>query len=171
MNLFMELRKCCNHPYLVKGVEERVESGVDGMKLDEAAAASMKDPRELADARWSLNLTHASAKMVLLSKLLPKLKSQGSKVLIFSQMVRVLDLLQSFMELHGYRSERIDGAVKASDRQAAIDRCVLAVWCRCPSLCSWVLTNLCVHETGFRTQHPRHSCSCCRHELVVLAST
>ena len=144
MNLFMELRKCCNHPYLVKGVEERVESGVDGMKLDEAAAASMKDPRELADARWSLNLTHASAKMVLLSKLLPKLKSQGSKVLIFSQMVRVLDLLQSFMELHGYRSERIDGAVKASDRQAAIDRCVLAVWCRCPCLCSWVLTNLCV---------------------------
>jgi len=41
-----------------------------------------------------------SAKMVVLDKLLPKLKKNGSRVLIFSQMTRVLDLLE------GMKNER-----------------------------------------------------------------
>ena len=63
-----------------------------------------------------------SGKMVLLDKLLPKLRAQGHKVLLFSQMVRMLDIIQDYLSLKGYPFERIDGGVKINDRQAAIER-------------------------------------------------
>jgi len=54
--------------------------------------------------------------------MLRKLKEQGNRVLIFSQMTLVLDLLEDFLEFEGYKYERIDGAVTGSLRQDAIDR-------------------------------------------------
>lgn len=45
-----------------------------------------------------------------------------SQVLIFSQMVRVLDLLQELLQLNHYRYERLDGTTSASARNAAVDR-------------------------------------------------
>ena len=60
--------------------------------------------------------------MVLLDKLLPKLQLQGHRVLLFSQMTRMLDLIQDYLTLKGYPFERIDGGVKSSDRQTAIER-------------------------------------------------
>lgn len=68
------------------------------------------------------SLTEASGKLVLLYKMLNKLKTQGHRVLIFSQMTRVLDLLEDFMEGHGWRYERLDGTITGHTRQAAIDR-------------------------------------------------
>ena len=59
---------------------------------------------------------------ILVSQLLPKLYSNGNKVLIFSQMVRVLDLLQELLQLNHYRYERLDGNTSASARTAAVDR-------------------------------------------------
>ena len=59
---------------------------------------------------------------MLLSKLLPKLYDGGHKVLIFSQMVRVLDLLQELLQLKHYKYERLDGSTSASARNAAVDR-------------------------------------------------
>lgn len=44
------------------------------------------------------------------------------QVLIFSQMVRVLDLLQELLQLSHYSYERLDGATSASARNAAVDR-------------------------------------------------
>ncbi len=44
------------------------------------------------------------------------------QVLIFSQMVRCLDILEDFLRLRGYFYERIDGNVRGSLRQEAIDR-------------------------------------------------
>lgn len=44
------------------------------------------------------------------------------QVLIFSQMVRVLDLLQELLQLNHYRYERLDGTTSASARNAAVDR-------------------------------------------------
>jgi SNF2 family DNA or RNA helicase len=44
------------------------------------------------------------------------------KVLIFSQMIRVLDLLQIYLNARGYKYERLDGGVRGQDRQSAIDR-------------------------------------------------
>lgn len=49
---------------------------------------------------------------VLLDKLLPKLKREGHKVLIFSQMVKMLDLLEEYCHAKQYHVERLDGNVK-----------------------------------------------------------
>ena len=67
-------------------------------------------------------LVQSSGKMVILMKLLPKLQSGGHKVLIFSQMVRVLDLLEELLKLNSYSYERLDGSTRASARTAAMDR-------------------------------------------------
>lgn len=67
-------------------------------------------------------LIQASGKLVLIDKLLPKLKENGHKVLIFSQMVRCLDILEDYLRLNRYLYERIDGQVTGILRQGAIDR-------------------------------------------------
>ena len=46
--------------------------------------------------------------MVILDKLLPKLKAQGSRVLIFSQMTRMLDILEDYSLWRGYNVRRIE---------------------------------------------------------------
>lgn len=137
MNMFMELRKVCNHAYLLTGVEMSVRNGPlskelrvreQGVTDDDpavVAAAASELPEESAlDAEQRVNeyLIRASGKMVLLDKLLPKLKAQGSKVLIFSQMTKCLDLIEDFLILRGFPSERIDGEVSSRKRQPAIDR-------------------------------------------------
>ncbi|KAI0223821.1 hypothetical protein L0F63_002341 [Massospora cicadina] len=105
-NIMMELRKCCNHPFLIKGAEEKI--------VQEQQVVTSED--------YTRSLVEASGKLVLLDKLLPKLKSNGHKVLIFSQMTRVLDLLAEYLNRRAYNAERIDGGVKSQDRQLAIDR-------------------------------------------------
>ena len=104
LNVMMELRKVCNHPYLIKGVEETETEGM----------AHLAEKYEA--------LINASGKMVLINKLLPKLKASGHKVLIFSQMTKVLDLLEDYLYYKNYKYERLDGSIRGSSRQAAIDR-------------------------------------------------
>lgn len=82
----MELRKCCNHPFLIKGAEEQILSEIKLTNLDKN-----EDEIQLT------GLIQSSGKMVLIDKLLPKLLQDGHKVLIFSQMVRVLDILEEFL--------------------------------------------------------------------------
>ena len=105
MNIVMELRKCCNHPYLINGVES--EENVD---IEEDS----EEERNL--------LINASGKLILMDKLLPRLFQEGHRVLVFSQMVKVLDLLGDYLDNHGWKYERIDGNIRGSERQAAIDR-------------------------------------------------
>jgi SNF2 family DNA or RNA helicase len=73
------------------------------------------------DAKMS-KLVDCSGKFVLLDKLLPKLQAQGHRVLIFSQMMRLLDILEDYVQHRGYGYERIDGSVTGQKRQSAIDR-------------------------------------------------
>lgn len=70
LNTLMQLINCCNHPYLFSGAE---------------LGPSYTTGRHL--------FTN-SGKMVVLDKMLPKLKEQVSRVLIFIQMKRVLDFLE-----------------------------------------------------------------------------
>ena len=100
MNVVMELRKCCNHPFLNRGVEEAL---CDNTNRNE-------------------KLITSSGKLVLLDKLLPKLQKDGHRVLIFSQMVRMLDILQDFLSLRGTKFERLDGGITGQARQTAIDK-------------------------------------------------
>uniref|UniRef100_A0A8C7G398 Chromodomain helicase DNA binding protein 6 n=1 Tax=Oncorhynchus kisutch TaxID=8019 RepID=A0A8C7G398_ONCKI len=110
INTMMELRKCCNHPYLIKGAEEKI--------LDSFRKTHSPDA-------WDFNLQamiQAAGKLVLIDKLLPKLIAGGHKVLVFSQMVRCLDILEDYLIQRRYTYERIDGRVRGNLRQAAIDR-------------------------------------------------
>jgi len=112
MNTMMELRKCCIHPYLLNGAEEQIQWDY---RLNHNLPES--DPDLYYKA-----LVHSSGKMVLVDKLLPKLKSSGHRVLIFSQMVRCLDILEDYLIFRKYPYERLDGRIRGPVRQAAIDR-------------------------------------------------
>ncbi|KAJ1348519.1 hypothetical protein KIN20_003835 [Parelaphostrongylus tenuis] len=111
MNVMMELRKCCNHPFLIQGAEETILSEL-----------KLLHPEWDEETLSHKALVQASGKVVLIEKLLPKLRKDGHKVLIFSQMVKVLDLLEEFLVNMNYPFERIDGNVRGDMRQASIDR-------------------------------------------------
>eukprot|EP00567_Pseudictyota_dubia_P012407 CAMPEP_0197443846 /NCGR_PEP_ID=MMETSP1175-20131217/9482_1 /TAXON_ID=1003142 /ORGANISM="Triceratium dubium, Strain CCMP147" /LENGTH=1531 /DNA_ID=CAMNT_0042974537 /DNA_START=443 /DNA_END=5038 /DNA_ORIENTATION=+ len=97
LNIVMQLRKCCGHPYLFEGVEDR--------SLDPLGE----------------HLVENCGKLAIMDKLLKKLKERGSRVLIFTQMTRILDILEDFMFMRGYKYCRIDGNTDYADREAAID--------------------------------------------------
>ncbi|KAJ0068644.1 hypothetical protein NL108_010307 [Boleophthalmus pectinirostris] len=103
LNIMMDLKKCCNHPYL----------------FPVAAGEAPVLPNGSYDGNL---LVKSSGKLTLLQKMLKKLKDEGHRVLIFSQMTKMLDLLEDFLEYEGYKYERIDGAITGGLRQEAIDR-------------------------------------------------
>jgi len=116
-NISMLLREVCNHPFLVKGLENQMRQG---RQLPGREQIALRTP-EVLQKELDL-IVQASGKMVLLNKLLPKLKAEGRKVLIFSQFKIMLDVLQEYLALSRYGIERIDGNIKGRDRQDAIDR-------------------------------------------------
>lgn len=61
-------------------------------------------------------------KLQILNVLLRRLKNQGSRVLIFTQMSKVLDILETFLNLHDHRYLRLDGSTKVEDRQKLMER-------------------------------------------------
>ena len=97
LNIVMQLRKCCNHPYLFEGAEPGPPYTTDEHLVDNAG------------------------KMMVLDKLLKRMEKQGSRVLIFSQMSRLLDILEDYCVFRGYKYSRIDGSTAHEDRIAAID--------------------------------------------------
>lgn len=97
LNIVMQLRKCCNHPYLFEGAEP--------------------GPPYTTDE----HLVYNAGKMAVLDKLLKRLQGQGSRVLIFSQMSRLLDILEDYCVFRQYQYCRIDGGTAHEDRIAAID--------------------------------------------------
>ncbi|KAL1131076.1 hypothetical protein AAG570_012313 [Ranatra chinensis] len=62
-----------------------------------------------------------SAKFCVLDELLPKLKSEGHRVIIFSQFVFVLDLLEEYLRIRHHSYLRLDGSTRSLDRQDLID--------------------------------------------------
>lgn len=100
MNIQMELRKCCNHPFLLDGVESR-EIEKRHEELQKNGELEGKTPEEQHDILNEYGYVLSSGKMVLLDKLLPKLRAEGHKVLIFSQFVKMLDLISG--KAHEFR--------------------------------------------------------------------
>lgn len=66
-------------------------------------------------------LIASSGKLVILDKMLQQLKTTGHRVLIFSQMTRMLDILEEYMHSRSYAFERIDGTITGRIRQERID--------------------------------------------------
>uniref|UniRef100_A0A3P8T1W8 Chromodomain helicase DNA binding protein 1 n=1 Tax=Amphiprion percula TaxID=161767 RepID=A0A3P8T1W8_AMPPE len=100
LNIMMELKKCCNHCYLIKPPE-------DNEFLNKAEALQQ--------------LVRCSGKLVLLDKLLVRLKERGHRVLIFSQMVRMLDILAEYLRSRQFYFQRLDGSIKGEMRKQALD--------------------------------------------------
>jgi len=98
-NVLMELRKCCNHAFLVSDI---------GMGVAEYPRLKL--------------LISASGKLSILDGMLQRLKDEGHRVLIFSQFVLMLDLLAEFAELRGYKFEMLHGGMRGNERQSSIDR-------------------------------------------------
>lgn len=97
LNIVMQLRKCCNHPYLFEGAEP--------------------GPPYTTDEHLIFN----AGKMIVLDKLLKRSKEKGSRVLIFSQMSRLLDILEDYCFFRDYDYCRIDGSTSHEERIEAID--------------------------------------------------
>mmetsp|Transcript_64260 Transcript_64260/g.151270 ORF Transcript_64260/g.151270 Transcript_64260/m.151270 type:complete len:817 (-) Transcript_64260:169-2619(-) len=97
-NMMMQMRKCCNHPYLFQA------------PLDPSGNI-------IIDER----LVQAAGKLQLLDRMLTKLKETGHKVLIFCQMTKMLDILEDYLELRKWKTHRIDGMVHWKERQGLMD--------------------------------------------------
>ena len=113
--LMMEARKVCNHPYLIRGMED-----VCMENYKRLAEVEGKTPTG-AELEYG-SLVRASGKMILIDKLLPKLKQDGHKVLIFSQMTTMLDILEDYLRYMNYRYERLDGQTSLIDRKLSMER-------------------------------------------------
>lgn len=121
MNIQMELRKVCNHPFLLEGIEHR-ETDRQFKEFLERGEFEGKSPEEQHHMLTVQGMIMSSGKMVLLDKLLPKLRAEGHKILIFSQMVKMLDFISEYCEFRKFPYERLDGRVRGTERQKSIDR-------------------------------------------------
>ncbi|KAM4637800.1 chromodomain-helicase-DNA-binding protein 1 isoform 2-T6 [Amazona ochrocephala] len=100
LNIMMELKKCCNHCYLIKP----------------------PDDNEFYNKQEALqHLIRSSGKLILLDKLLIRLRERGNRVLIFSQMVRMLDILAEYLKYRQFPFQRLDGSIKGELRKQALD--------------------------------------------------
>ncbi|XP_024986468.1 protein CHROMATIN REMODELING 5-like isoform X2 [Cynara cardunculus var. scolymus] len=104
LNIVVELKKCCNHPFLF-------ESADHGYGGDSSTTGSSKLERIIL----------SSGKLVILDKLLDRLHETKHRVLIFSQMVRMLDILAEYLSFKGFKYQRLDGSTKAEVRHQAMD--------------------------------------------------
>ena len=100
-NIIMELKKCCNHATLIRPMEDNLPNG---SSLDQLQ-----------------RLIRGSGKLLLLDKLLCRLKETGHRVLIFSQMVRMLDILGEYLSLRRFPYQRLDGSIRGEVRKQALE--------------------------------------------------
>ncbi|KAG1650708.1 Lymphoid-specific helicase [Nymphon striatum] len=97
-NLMVLLRKVCNHPYLID------------YPLDPSTMQYLVND----------NLINCSGKLHILDMMLKRLKTLGHKVLIFSQMTKLLDILEDFCNFKEYSFCRLDGTLKIQERKEQI---------------------------------------------------
>ena len=91
----MQLRKCCNHPYLFSP-----DIHDEGVTLED--------------------IIEASGKLSVLDRILIKLKENDHRVVIFSQFTSMLDILADFLHLRGHQYARLDGSTNRVQRSIDI---------------------------------------------------
>ncbi|KAK9827617.1 hypothetical protein WJX81_006723 [Elliptochloris bilobata] len=110
-NVLMQLRKCCNHAFLLDGVEAE-----HALQCERDASSAGREVPSLVE-----RLLEASGKLELLDKMLARLLPAGHRVLIYSQFTTMLDILEDYLRERRLGFQRIDGNVAGSERQARID--------------------------------------------------
>ncbi|KAL0211759.1 hypothetical protein RCL1_005385 [Eukaryota sp. TZLM3-RCL] len=123
-NIAMQLLKVCDHPFLVDP-DLNLENG------SENEGESEKDERENETEEQLKRIVQASGKLLMLDKILsslltvPEINQKATsrhRILIFSQLVMMLDVISDFLNLKGISFERIDGSTDKSERQRSLDR-------------------------------------------------
>ncbi|KAH7883996.1 SNF2 family N-terminal domain-containing protein [Phlebopus sp. FC_14] len=99
-NELMQLRKICQHPFLFESVEDKV------------------NPGGLIDDK----LIRSSGKLELLSRILPKFFATGHRVLVFFQMTKVMDIMEDFLKMMGWKYLRLDGGTKTEERAVYVQQ-------------------------------------------------
>ncbi|RLN90591.1 hypothetical protein BBJ28_00007967 [Nothophytophthora sp. Chile5] len=148
MSIFTQLRKAANHPVLLRKhfmeeetldimstclhraeafgnqcsisrVHQELESYSDFELHDLCVQYQAID--DLRRLQLPMETLLASSKFNYLRDLLPKLRVEGHRVLIFSQWTKLLDLLEVLMGHMDYRYMRLDGSTAVEERQELID--------------------------------------------------
>ncbi|CAN6164379.1 unnamed protein product [Urochloa humidicola] len=101
-NSVMELRNICNHPYLSQLHVEEIEGYLPKHYLP--------------------SIVRLCGKLEMLDRLLPKLKATGHRVLLFSTMTRLLDVMEDYLVWKKYKYLRLDGHTSGHERGALIDK-------------------------------------------------
>ena len=136
-NILMELRKAANHPLLrrciydndkIKQMAHLVmkESSPDTVYdyvVEDLSVMSDFQIHKICPLYKGLK-SHAldnaailnSGKFVILDSLLAEKKEMGDRVLLFSQFVIMLDIVEEFLKIKGYKYFRLDGSTAVNER-------------------------------------------------------
>jgi SWI/SNF-related matrix-associated actin-dependent regulator of chromatin subfamily A member 5 len=95
-NLLMQLRKACNHPYIFDGVEP------DGAE------------------EYGEHLVENCGKFKFMDRLLKKIAEKKEQVLLFTNFTSLLDILEDYCAMRGFKFCRLDGSTELEER----DRCI-----------------------------------------------
>ncbi|CAH8592041.1 unnamed protein product [Schistosoma turkestanicum] len=145
-NMVTALRKAANHQALFSGLaytDSNLRDIADSLHLDPSHSNSdpnliYEDLQAMSDHQihklcqfyevlspYTLSpesIISGSGKIQWLNDNLPKLISEGHRILIFSQFVIMLDILEEFLRITNRRYVRMDGSTPVSERQTLIDR-------------------------------------------------
>lgn len=96
LNIVMQLRKVCGHPYLFPGAED-------------------KDTTTMED------LVSASGKLTVLDMILRGLFRDNHRVVLFSQFTMTLDIIEDYCIERGWKYGRLDGSVNRANRNFLVN--------------------------------------------------
>ena len=134
MQPFVEKYACVTPAVVATDLSARTVTEAGAQLIRETTQTSWKPDQEKPDpfhlARMKLSiafpdkrlLQYDCGKLQRLDKLLRRLQTGGHRALIFTQMTKVLDILEQFLNIHGHRYLRLDGATKIEQRQILTER-------------------------------------------------
>ena len=106
-NLIKKFRMIVKKATAVPRFTHNVTLRIPSMEREREAPVLLPDPKLIQ---------FDCGKLQVLAKLLPSLKRNGHRVLIFTQMSKVLDILEEFLSMHDLTYLRLDGSTKVEDR-------------------------------------------------------
>lgn len=108
--------------------DQLIPISVQHKVLNEVSMNKIENPFHKAQVKLTVAfpdkqlLQYDCGKLQKLATLLQELTAGGHRALIFTQMTKVLDILEQFLNIHGYRYMRLDGATKIEDRQLLTEK-------------------------------------------------
>ncbi|KAL0107362.1 hypothetical protein PUN28_015725 [Cardiocondyla obscurior] len=141
--MMMQLRKLANHPLLIRDYYDEEKLKAIASRLAKESGYKQKNPeyvfeeliwtsdyqinqltrtyKSIAGFGLPQELIPQSGKLRELDKLLPQMKEEGHRVLIFSQFTMVLDVLEEYLSIRGHTFFRLDGNTPVPERQTLIN--------------------------------------------------